>query len=405
MNCFRLVLTGLAVTLNCAIAVVADAQVREWSKVASLPTHGITDVFFDSDGVMFAHTDASEHGYRSLDAGYTWERLARRGTTCLLPSGELAAATRSTLFLSPDGGETWGTGIAFDTAGGDGASVVIGLDDDVILIGTYGGGIRRSTDAGVSWASSFGSVDNVASFIQLPDSRVLAGTTNGVFVSDDAGESFAHLTATTEFNVRTFSSDGSNIYAGTNNAFVIRSVDGGNTWSALSMPSENPNATCYALLALADGQLIAADPASGLYGTVDDGVSWRPCGEGITDPTSIYSISRRNDGVIFVAAGRAAPSLYTSDFIGAVRTPRLVAAEDRIRAHWLNGSELLICGRTDVLGVEIVDVLGRLAFSSRDVIAVGTDDACIVKVPRLPAGTYIVRLRTTSGIVSARVGQ
>ena len=161
--------------------------------------------------------------------------------------------------------------------------------------GTHGSGVLRSSDGGVTWTSS--GLDGIvvsALAVSPHDSRIVyAGTKPAsVFVSTDAGASWRELTGFRRIRSRWFwwspaerphdayvqglavsSSDPRVLLAGIEAGAVVRSADGGATWSAhRRWASRDCHALCFHAR---DGSWAYEGGGTGVAVSRDGGQSWR----------------------------------------------------------------------------------------------------------------------------------
>ncbi len=130
--------------------------------------------------------------------------------------------------------------------GGGGAFSAVAVDGELIVVATDLSGVVVSHDGGGHWRT-------IGAFAGLPDTHVAtvaidqnapdvvyAGTDGGLYVSDDAGRTFAAL-APRGF-VSAVLARGSHIYAGVETDYdqadgtVLHSPDGGKTWEEIPLP-------------------------------------------------------------------------------------------------------------------------------------------------------------------------
>jgi regulation of enolase protein 1 (concanavalin A-like superfamily) len=204
---------------------------------------------------------------------------------------------------------------------------------NVLIVGSAGGGIWRSTDGGASWMVSddFMPVLSVSSIVFDPrDSNVLyAGTGEGyfnqdaiggagIFKSTDGGASWAQLPATApaatpnfdDTNRLAFSLDGAVLLAATNHG-VFRSTDGGLSFAATTVSGWmgqvvfSPNDSNDALAA----------GFGAVYVTHDSGQSWTAA-SGLQGGRIEVGYSK-SDGSIYASVDDNGGSLYRSFDSGA----------------------------------------------------------------------------------------
>ena len=341
MNRKKLTL-GLFLSLAMAVAWLAYNSMRQEGLA-------VTKVKSKIEGVRKIHrliktrTGEEEIGYAE---NYLAEEYLKRASTKPLSA---ARTTQNIPWIERGPGNIGGRTrtILVDAADNDG---------NTWLIGTAGGGIWRTANAGVDWTNVSPFLPNlsVVTIAQSPanPSVVYAGTGEGglggnfvngfgIAKSFDGGLTWVLLNATTPTNSNDFLNtnriivhpDNENIvYAATSNGIrqsftsaIMRSVDGGNSWQKIFdansqvqqivFDPQDPN-TIYATLIL-----------QGVFKSTDGGSSWNitplesavTAGGGITERTEI-AISPTNPNKIYASvsyASRSGSGLFWSTDKGA----------------------------------------------------------------------------------------
>jgi photosystem II stability/assembly factor-like uncharacterized protein len=221
-------------------------------------------VTLTKDGNLLLGT--SDWMYRSSDRGETWEQAGLNQPVLSLftvPStGVILAGTSDGLFRSTDNGKTWterSLGLRSFTVTCFGASA-----DGAIFAGTIAGEgqgeVYRSTDNGDRWRllapESLEGVVNALAV--LPNEGVIAGTDQGIFRWTPSRRDWEQLFGRSgRTRVSSLVVDGEGrIIAGTTNAGVFVSEDGGDTWTAANFGL--PTRRIRALAVAADGDVYAA---------------------------------------------------------------------------------------------------------------------------------------------------
>ena len=232
--------------------------------------------------------------YKSVDEGKSWI-AQNQGLTSMdvrsiaVASGLVLAGTAQGVYSSIDGGASWHSlGLeSLDIAAvailpsATSSTVFAGADN-----GTAGSGfLLKSEGLGGSWAVVKGSfpADAVVASLAVAsapsggtDPPLLAGTSQGLFRSDDRGVTWSPLAGlpTTDVNIALFNSaNPDQIYAGSDgdqgNGGVFRSLDRGASWSIFGagLPIK-PRITALALQPLNPAQVVAAawNPTNGSAG-------------------------------------------------------------------------------------------------------------------------------------------
>jgi photosystem II stability/assembly factor-like uncharacterized protein len=292
-------------------------------------------------GVVYAGTEKGI--FRSLDRGVSWQSasaglpLVAGGTRVVALaadpslSGRVYATvfqngTTTRVFQTADGGGSWrqsGHGIPWPAQAGPLATA---QRSGVVYAGTVKEGVYKSDDGGARWrkASNGLTLKNVQAIAVDPfaPETIYAGSAQypyapSFFVSSDGGASWQpRMAGFPQFPVRISSLVASGatrgtLYAGTINAGVFRSEDGGLTWIAANdgLPccsaeygsSPPPVNALVADSNASSGRLyvgVASFAGAGVWKTGSSGRHWRSASRGI-QASSIAALA--------VAVGRGCP--------------------------------------------------------------------------------------------------
>jgi hypothetical protein len=349
-------------------------------------------------GQAFAST--TDGIWRTVDGGVTWE--AACVTSDALPCGRPSVASGDPSLIlgagfggvvrSADGGRTWArTGAATLPGPEDGGIDFVALSADPVPVVWASGprGIFRSTDGGVSWEPWDGELGaqgaSVSDRIAIdPASRARGWRIHGLafFATDDGGRTWSELPGPDPAGVpayaalagdgtRVVGTDGGivvrsergwvttradavatdlawgpvagDVYAATYAAGVLRSADGGLTWTDWSRGL--PRAPAWAILApvTAGGRALLASDAGAFERSVD-APSWARLGIGLPD-AAVRSLSLSPDGAVL--AGLETRGVW-----------RLARGLDEWRPAGLEG-------RT-VVSVAVASVDGRVLLAATD---------------------------------------
>jgi photosystem II stability/assembly factor-like uncharacterized protein len=317
----------LAATQGRGVLRSADSGAT-WSVV----TPGVTAAWvvrFDPQQPATAYAGTQVGGFlKSTDEGKTWAPqnqalpLDVRSIDVLGPT--IVVGTSQGVYDSTDGATTWhALGLAdLDVssvallAKPSGFSVFAGADN-----GNAGAGyLLKSEDLTGSWRVMKGGFPSDATIFTIAvaakpsggsDPPVVAGTSQGLFRSDDRGTSWSPLNGLPagDFNLVLFNpANADQIYAGSDadqgNGGVFRSLDRGASWSTLgSGLPVRPRITALALQALNPPQVMAA--------------AWNPT----TGQAGAYRIV---DPAASIAG--ASPAATPSVSVGATTSPRVSVA-------------------------------------------------------------------------------
>ena len=219
----------------------------------------------------------------------------------VIPSGAhagrvVAASAGGGMWTSDDNGTTWTARSDNAATLATGSVTVDPSNPNHLIAGTgeanqsgdsaYGLGILSSTDGGTSWSLSdpggvfFGAHIAQVAIDPSNSSHMFAATNQGLYVTSNAGASWAKPTDTSYAGVGgnitavvIDLSTPSTVYIGGGVATVAKSTDGGVHWTAVNSGITLPNASHAPYTALA----IAAPAPSTLYASV-----------GSTDPGALY---------------------------------------------------------------------------------------------------------------------
>lgn len=283
-----------------------NSQTKFWEQ-SNGPYGGFTtSVVADSIGNQYVGTNGSGVFY-STNEGMNWEPcntgLTNLLVTCLGKShkGFIFAGTEDGLFKSSNSGISWS-----QSNNGVFRSIFV-TSNNIVLTGTYGGGISRSTDNGESWNQASTGLNNlfIHSFEENQQGEIFAGTetdyyqtVGGIYRSTDEGKSWASITApmyVTALNVDSFN----NIYAGTYRGNLYKSTNDGNSW--FIPDSSLPSAKVSSIENDQNGNLFVAIWGYGLFCSTNHGSSWTLCNEGLTNKY-INSIFINNLDHLFIGS-------------------------------------------------------------------------------------------------------
>jgi hypothetical protein len=242
------------------------AQFMQWR---NLNINSIKHAVVSKSGNIYASSkDFIRRLYKSTNDGDTWttmisglpiESIESVGYDTLIFS-----TTESELYFSFDGGNSYNLNQTFSSRIYS-IEFINYIDSSFILLGTANGSVHTSKDFGNSWTSVQVSNSYVLS-IKLIQSRLLAATYDGLYYSDDLGQTWQNLVIVqTGERVYDIESDSfGNLYASTGNGKIYKSKDFGNSWD-LSL-----NSISIQLIRFSPENEIFA----GNYKSTDQGESW-----------------------------------------------------------------------------------------------------------------------------------
>ncbi len=172
--------------------------------------------------------------------------------------------------------------------------------DFSICVGTIGSGVWLSPDGGESWrrvVKGLWSESRIYGLSLHPTEKrtIFAGADDGIYRSDDGGQSFERLDSPMNTrDVWKIAFDPTNpdiVFAGTRPAALFRSTDGGAHWHQLpvDMAEDCPNVRIPRVTALAvdpeePRTVWAGVEVDGVRRSLDGGETWSRITDGIPDP-------------------------------------------------------------------------------------------------------------------------
>ncbi len=268
------------------------------------------------------------------------------------------AGTNQGVYRSADGGESWQP--RNGGLGGYGDLVITGIaidptDSRILIIGTWGYGLLKSTDSGANWTRLGDPVRptalaGVEEGLSLPPEVIAGGPSNvyypeaaerneiaapiswqrtavrcvtinpsnrndiyacvddgyGLYRSTNGGTSWSKITlGTGSARTYTFAPSNNNVrYASfgtwTASGGFYRSTNGGSTWTAVGGGVINNTVIAVAIHPTNANTVVVGTSGGGLYRTTDGGNTWTAVNTGVSD-TTIYSvaISKSNPSIVY----------------------------------------------------------------------------------------------------------
>lgn len=278
------------------------AEVEAWAGLGVITAFAISPAFVD-DQTLFVAT--GEGIFRSQDAGQHWENstfgLLDLDVLCLACAPDFASnevlwagTAQGGFYRSRNAGRSWrdaGAGLP-DTAIQCLTVSPHFAIDQTLFVGTETAGLYRSVDGGASWAAVGGrlaaqSINCLA--ISPVGQQMVAGTSNGVYWSDDDGRSWA-ASENGEFAALSLDLAGTGqAIAGAVHEGIYLSADGGKSWQSIvsGLAAHDPpvlaQSTRQTWWALDNDGVLAYSP--------DQGAQWQEIAAGIEREITTFAVT------------------------------------------------------------------------------------------------------------------
>ncbi len=300
------------------------------------------------------------------------------------------AGTNAGLHRTADGGTTWTTAIA----GKDVRSVIV-ASNGTIFAGTFGFGVYKSTDGGLTFDTSNQNISGkvINALTEDPDNdAIIAGTFGtGVSITNNFGTSWYYGAIPQDFiTCLDYSSDGV-LYAGTHGDGVYRSYDNGNTFHKLP---GLPDDIAYAVRIDGDNNIFVSFWMNGIYASSDLGDSWAYLGLGG------YGVSALYPG----ANGSLIAGTQSGKFI-VNNSPLLSAKDETVPAVYSLGQNYpnpfnpattinYSIANPGFVSLKVYDILGREVAVLASEFKQAGKYTVNFKASNLPSGVYIYSLNS-----------
>jgi len=285
----------------------------DWENVGEIQGEMQTLVFDSSDGnIAYLSTDG-QGIYRSHDGGLNWELLGPSGKTFLdlsidVKSGRIyASEIRDGVVFSDDNGVSWE--ISSLQRGEAHVAQVDPRDPKVVwagywLRGNTGPSLYLSKDGGKSWVPTVGGpqgkeIDFVKFDEESKDTYV--GTySGGLFKTTDDGESWKSLNSglntNTDITIMKWTKDKSVFYVGTHDFGTFRSTDKGQSWQPINTGKESATDVHGLVVDPNDPKTVYVAGmmmGKGIFKSTDMGDTWKPIqAEGVNlDDVHVFELN------------------------------------------------------------------------------------------------------------------
>lgn len=208
-----------------------------------------------------------------------------------------------------------------------------------IIVGTKY--IYKSADNGKTWFISnngiTGGVTQINTLVKI-STYLVAGTNEGVFYSSDNGDNWTQSAGTSSIGVFCMVIKGTNLFMSTVSSGVYKSINNGVTWTAVN--NGISNITWMRSIVVKGSDLYAATDGYGIYKSTNDGGLWTTVNTGL--PGSFYSVSCLAVVGNNIIAGTYGAGVYKSTNDGGLWTAinNGVSSTDVMMGMGVNGTSI-----------------------------------------------------------------
>ncbi len=261
------------------------------------------------------------------------------------------------ILKSTDGGATWAVTTLTSPAAWSARTTCLVQDPADSRILVAGG---STSDATGTFAWLFRTTDGGATWTQIPtppasyvfslavdssiSNRILAGTNQGVFISQDGGSTWANVLSSGIIWKVAFDAGGSSVlYAGTNGQF-LKSVDGGANWQ--TGPTGVVESKCTGLAVAAPGRLFVSSQA-GIRASLDAGSTWQDRMTGVrANPVNAVSVSPSSPNIVYFSgdSGELFKSVDFGETVASLPFPQPTAMIRKIAVNPAEANDLFVQG-------------------------------------------------------------
>lgn len=179
------------------------------------------------------------------------------------------------------------------------------ISSNILIAGSYRGGLFRSTNNGDSWYSISNFVDNLSVYAVKKNNVeiIFVGTSRSIYVSTDQGINWTLSNNGLPFYsyAQDFAFDDSgNVYTAFSSKGIYKSSDNGNSWFEINYGLSSPM-YIRKIEFTANKQLIASDYYNGIFRSTDYGASWSSSNNGYNPAYPAEALNSNSSGEIFMA--------------------------------------------------------------------------------------------------------
>lgn len=264
------------------------------------PPHDIYDIFLDGKDRLFAICGDSL--YLSNDGGETWISISGfphrpyYARMAVNAAGDIFITGIWGIIRSIADGASWQLlGFAYYPP----VDIAIGRTGSFHILITYGGVYQSAGDL-ENWTVFNMGLPNVMfhCLANGPDSTILAGTADGVYISPEDRPDWARAGLSGNRIVKLFTFAGDSLAASTEDNGLFISTDRGTEWRNVGMVGYNTQG----LIKTGDGRLVAGANFGGIFRYTGDGILWDQMNSGLTD-LRVTALAVISNGDILAGTG------------------------------------------------------------------------------------------------------
>jgi uncharacterized protein (TIGR03437 family) len=296
-----------------------------WTRLAGFPSNVYVNRLISDDAEIYAATNANSL-YRSTNNGDSWEQVKIQTTSeavfAVALQGDTILASRASnlfaseaLYRSTNRGASWTMVGAGLPARGEISEIALDEADVLVALGNEdgrAGGVYRSTDNGENF-SALG--DNLADVpiaaLAVQDDRIIAANKNVIFRFDAAANHWQEATAGIfKVNVQRLIRIGARLFAGTTQGGYL-SENNGMSWARLGKGL--PSITISGFAAMGDALFASVVDEyidrGGVYRSTDNGATWAKSSQGLPR-SSVFGVIAQGSRLI---AATSENGMYVSN--------------------------------------------------------------------------------------------
>lgn len=288
-----------------------------WSVLTSSITNTINAVAAPAPDMVVIGSSSTSKALKSTDYGVSWTDITPAGLTQTIwdiffldtTTGWLAAQNSGKVYRTTDGGATWNESTTNSLVVPN--SVKFKDANVGFVTNNNNGNVFKSTDGGATWTAYLASPEPQYAAGISGNNIITVGRSGSVHKSTDEGLTYTQITdAVTFTQIRTIrfidGSTGIGTAGSTTTSdslgFLIKSTDGGFTWSALSYNFKN---IVYSLAVPSANVWYVGRGRNAIFKTTDGGVTFEQQSQPLTGTSNFNDIEfvDENTGYAFSAGG------------------------------------------------------------------------------------------------------